>query len=187
MQQSKSANFFFSFRIFDLSIEAMQGIICQILCINPFWRAKYVRVTWTCIYNKAMIFYKSAINDPSELKKPITIFSLERRELILELWEMSFSLKTFRRVCEDWFEGQNEWLVPKIEWGFEEKHKIAGAMIVHSVLPGFSCIHPAIYARVTGKSYKIEFEDLPNVEDIPKHAGNVDLLEFVNKITYRNC
>lgn len=88
-------------------------------------------------------------------------------------------------------EGQNERLVTKIEWGFEEKYKMVGAMIAHSVLqggPGFSCLYLAIYARVTGKSYdEIEFEDLPNVEDIPKHAGDVDLLEFVDKVTYRNC
>ena len=32
-----------------------------------------IHVTGSCIYNEAMIFYKSAINDPSELKKPITI------------------------------------------------------------------------------------------------------------------
>ena len=107
-----------------------------------------IHVTRSCVYNKAMIYYKSAVNNPSELKKPITVIFSGEEGADLGALRNEFLIETFRKVREDWFEGQNERLVPKIEWGFEDKYKLVGAMIAHSVLqggPGFACIHPAIY------------------------------------------
>ena len=45
--------------------------------------------------------------------------------------------------------------------------------------PAFSCIHPAVYARITGGYDTVNIDELPNVD---KHAGTMDLLEFIDKV-----
>ena len=142
-------------------------------------------VARSCIYHKAKIFYKSAINNPNELKKSITIVFPGEEGADVGALRNEFLIETLRNIGNELFEGQNERLVPKSHWGCESNFQLVGAIIAHSVLqsgPAFPCIHPAIYARIAGKYSELSVDELPNVDDIPCHAGTLDLLEFIDKV-----
>ena len=98
-----------------------------------------------------------------------------------------FLTEVLRGVRNEFFEGNSERLVPKNIWGHDNEFKMVGAIIAHSALqggPAFCCIHPAVYARIAGQEsdMNMNVENYPSLDDIPKHAGTVDLLEFIDKV-----
>ena len=143
-----------------------------------------VCVSRSCIYHKAKIFYKSAIHHPNELCKFVTVIFPGEEGADLGALRNEYLIEVLRGLRDEFFEGNSERLLPKNIWGHECELKMAGAAVAHSVLqggPAFSCLHPAVYARIVGYESD-DVGELPSVEDIPKHAGTLDLLEFIDKV-----
>ena len=149
--------------------------------VNSLYR---VSITKPC-----MMFYMSALHNSNEIFE--VIFPGEGKGADLGALRNDFLIKVLRGVRNELFEGNGERLLPKSIWGHNDQFKMAGAAIVHSLLqggPAFSCINSAIYVKIVGTKCT-NVQELPNVADIPQHAGTLDMLEFIDKvcIPFINC
>ena len=141
------------------------------------------------LWNKAKVFYKRAIANPSILKKPLMIeFSGEEgADAGALLFE--FSQEVMRQVSEEYFEGDEGRKIPRSHWGGATELEMAGAMVAHSMLqggPGLPCIHPAMYqSMVLGDCLELmslQPGEFPTASDIPRNAATMDLLEMINEV-----
>lgn len=148
----------------------------------------HVKVSRSCIWNKAKMFYKAALNNPQVLRKNLVIQFSGEEGLDLGALKKEFFAETLRSISHELFEGQSTRLLPKCQWGDDTEYRIAGVAIAHSILqggPGFSCLHPALYRYIitqTSEDYSCDVEELPCVEDIPRNASTEDLVDFIDKV-----
>ena len=151
-----------------------------------------IRTNRSCTWNKACVFYKRAITtSPELLRAPITVeFSgeegLDAGALLFEFYQ-----EVIPKINDEYFEGSDERRIPKCHWGSAAQMEMAGAVIAHSILqggPGMPCLHPAIYQSMASDELQIsmsslEVDELPTVEDIPRNASTVDLLEMIDLVS----
>ena len=69
--------------------------------------------------------------------------------------------------------------------------EMAGVMTAHSLLlggPSFACLHPAMYEWMINPLVDLT-TDLPRVDDIPRTAANIDLIDLITKVSlgYYSC
>ena len=140
----------------------------------------------SCIWNKAKMFHKAALNNPQVLRKTLVIQFSGEEGLDLGALKKEFFAETLRSISNELFEGQSTRLLPKCQWGDNTEYRIAEVTIAHSILqggPGFSCLHPALYRYIitqASEDYSCDVEELPCVEDIPRNASTEDLIDKVH-------
>ncbi len=57
-----------------------------------------------------------------------------------------FFVSALRSLNEEFFEGSQEKRLPRCHWGCEVEQNMAGALVAHSLGPGFPCLHPPVFA-----------------------------------------
>ena len=102
-------------------------------------------MTRSCIINKAKVYYKGCIHQPSQLKRSLLIQFMGEEGVDGGALKNDFFTAYLRHIQEELFEGQANQLVPRSHWGSDCEFEMAGAAIAHSLLlggPGFpsSCL-----------------------------------------------
>lgn len=149
-----------------------------------------LRTNRSSLWNKARVFYKRAITtSPSLLKKDLCIQFSGEEGTDAGALKFEFFEKVLQCVNDDWFEGADDKRMPRCHWGSESELEMAGAMMGHSILlggPGFPCLHPTVFGVMANDSddalQAVCAENLPTVEDIPRDASTIDLLEMISKV-----
>lgn len=156
----------------------------RVMDMNNFTDLEMARA---CIANKAKTFYKACLHQSSQLTKGLTIRFSGELGIDAGALKIDFFLSYFRVLKEELFEGGSDHrLVPKNYWGCDTEFEMAGAAVAHSLLlggPGFSVLHPAVYAHLALCSIDPEnVIDLPCADDIPLNAATYDTKEFIDKV-----
>ena len=140
-----------------------------------------LRMTRSCIWNKAKAFYKSALHNPKVLRKNLVIEFAGEEGIHLGALQNDFFSEVLRNISTHLFKGNPTRMVPRSLWGDDSECRMAGLAISHSILlggPGFRCLHPALYSYVTqSKSSSCAVEDMPCADDIPMNTSTQDLIE----------
>lgn len=151
-----------------------------------------LRTNQCSLWNKAKVFYKRAITtSPEMLKKELCIEFSGEEGADAGALKFEFFEKVLQCVNDDWFEGAEDRRIPRCHWGSETELEMAGAIMAHSILlggPGFPCLHPTIFHVMASDGndplQAVCAENLPTVDDIPRDASTIDLLDLINKVLY---
>ena len=136
------------------------------------------------LYNKAKVWYKCAMADPSRLKKNLMIHFTGESGIDAGALRNEFFTRVLHDINEELFEGPPDRRIPKNLWDADKEFQMAGIIASHSILlggPGFNCLHPLMYDWMINPS-KEPMENLPTASDIPQTAANVDLIELISKV-----
>lgn len=140
-----------------------------------------------CMWNKAQIFYKRAMHDPSLLRKGLVISFSGEEGIDAGALRLEFFEKILLEVNEEYFEGDMQRRVPKCHYGCEMQLQLAGTIVAHSLLlggPGLPCIHPGLLHVVVKDSLEgLEAHELPRKSDIPLNAATANLIELIDKVS----
>ena len=152
-----------------------------------------MRTNRSSLWNEARVFYKRAImTSPELLRKELCIEFSGEEGADAGALKFEFFEKVLQCINEDCFEGCEDRRIPRCHWGSDTELEMAGAIIAHSILlggPGFPCLHPMIFhtmARYGGDSplqaVSADLENLPTVDDIPRDASTMDLVDMIDKV-----
>lgn len=136
-----------------------------------------------CLFNKAKVWYKCAMADPSRLKKNLMIHFTGESGIDAGALKNEFFTRVLHDINEELFEGAPNRRIPKNIWDADKEFEMAGLIVSHSVLgrPGFTCLHPLMYDWLIDPA-KEPVENLPTASDIPQMAVNVDLIDLISKV-----
>ena len=145
-----------------------------------------LKMSRSCIYNKAKHFYKASQHSPTNLRRNLVVSFHGEEGIDIGALRIDFFTATLRGISDELFEGRPDRLLPRSHWGSEDAFEIAGTAVAHSILsggPGFPCLHPAVYSQLTVLSIlDDDVEDMPCADDIPRDASTMDMISLIEEV-----
>ena len=141
------------------------------------------------IWPKGYQFYKAAKVDKKWLRWNLVVkYENRGRNRCWHCYQGRFFSEFLKEVDQRLFEGSAYHRVPKKDIGLETLFKLAGIMMVHSVVhggPSFSRMCPLVHAFLMSgridEAVQICISNI-SVADIPHNAGTDSVINLINKV-----
>lgn len=136
-----------------------------------------------------MAFYKSGINRPQKLRRPLVVSFVNSGEMGSDAGALKkeFFEDALREVNDRFFEGEDDRRVPTKDIALELAFEVAGMIFSHSILqggPDMPCLSPAVFEYlVNGDSTGC----YPTSSDIPLNISTHELIQFIEEVHFQSC